>query len=150
MTNIINYKQIMHSASLTAIQSILLDVSKNGLPGDPESPLELCAKATDLCRDRSSLLKPQCLLPINVLYQLSDTWNLGAACGVQTTAVPIWANTHPKWRSGTKSSLRIRRLQKFATKRPIRYCGYKHWPERNFDVPARVPEMKEQPFEIGP
>lgn len=34
MTNIIDYKKIMHSASLAAIQTVLLDVSKNGLPGD--------------------------------------------------------------------------------------------------------------------
>ena len=34
MANIIDYKKIMHSASLSAIRSILLDVSKNGLPGD--------------------------------------------------------------------------------------------------------------------
>jgi hypothetical protein len=33
MTNIINYKKIMNSASLGAIRDILLDVSKNGLPG---------------------------------------------------------------------------------------------------------------------
>ena len=33
MTNIINYKKIMNSASLDAIRDILLDVSKNGLPG---------------------------------------------------------------------------------------------------------------------
>ena len=34
MTNIIDYKKIMHSASLAAIQTVLLDVSENGLPGD--------------------------------------------------------------------------------------------------------------------
>ena len=34
MANIINYKKIMHSASLSAIRSILLDVSENGLPGE--------------------------------------------------------------------------------------------------------------------
>ena len=34
MTNIINYKKIMHSASLGAIRDILLDVSQNGLPGE--------------------------------------------------------------------------------------------------------------------
>jgi hypothetical protein len=34
MTNIIDYKMIMHSASLGAIKHILLDVSKNGLPGE--------------------------------------------------------------------------------------------------------------------
>ena len=34
MTNIINYKKIMNSASLGAIRDILLDVSKNGLPGE--------------------------------------------------------------------------------------------------------------------
>jgi hypothetical protein len=34
MTNIINYKKIMHSASLGAIRDILLNVSKNGLPGE--------------------------------------------------------------------------------------------------------------------
>ena len=33
MTNIINYKKIMNSASLGAVRDILLDVSKNGLPG---------------------------------------------------------------------------------------------------------------------
>jgi hypothetical protein len=33
MTNIINYKKIMNLASLGAIRDILLDVSKNGLPG---------------------------------------------------------------------------------------------------------------------
>ena len=34
MANIIDYKKIMHLASLSAIQTVLLDVSKNGLPGD--------------------------------------------------------------------------------------------------------------------
>ena len=34
MTNIINYKKIMHSASLGAIRDILADVSQNGLPGE--------------------------------------------------------------------------------------------------------------------
>ena len=34
MTNIINYKKIMHSASLGAIRDILSDVSQNGLPGE--------------------------------------------------------------------------------------------------------------------
>tara|TARA_A100001011_G_C13848158_1_gene649754 strand:- start:55 stop:549 length:495 start_codon:yes stop_codon:yes gene_type:complete len=33
MANIIDYKTIMHSASLDAIRTVLLDVSKNGLPG---------------------------------------------------------------------------------------------------------------------
>ncbi len=34
MVNIIDYKKIMYYASLNAIQGILSDVSKNGLPGD--------------------------------------------------------------------------------------------------------------------
>jgi hypothetical protein len=34
MTNIINYKKIMHSASLGAVRGILLDASENGLPGE--------------------------------------------------------------------------------------------------------------------
>ena len=34
MTNIINYKKIINSASLGAIRDILLDVSQNGLPGE--------------------------------------------------------------------------------------------------------------------
>ena len=34
MTNIIDYKKIMHSASLGAIRDILSDVSQNGLPGE--------------------------------------------------------------------------------------------------------------------
>lgn len=34
MANIIDYKRIMHSASLGAVRDILVDVSKNGLPSD--------------------------------------------------------------------------------------------------------------------
>ena len=33
MTKIINYKKIMHSASLAAIRTVLTEVSKTGLPG---------------------------------------------------------------------------------------------------------------------